>query len=221
MKVATENNHGNQSENNHENQSKEIIKFSKKSLQVIEAIYLNPCINLTQLSKTIGSTTSNTSIFIGRILKIEPPLVEKRKSGKYVFYSLTEQGKKFFEAISPSKIKQEEPIMEVQSMSDLEKYLMSYILCSVKENSNPLVTSLIEMDIGLFSKRFTFREFIFLAIQVGILSENSINKENVHLFSNIKDWLLDENERMACLQKFFDFINTSYSNGKFGIEKTL
>ena len=197
--------------------------LTKKQNQLIEILYFNPNITVTQLSREMNFTRQTTCNLIKRIMAIEPPLLTSYRSSRNTFYSLTEEGKNYFEVItSPEKINRKESSNKVPITGDLEKYLISYILCSAtKEKQNPFATSLIEMDIDLFLKNFTFQEFIFLAIQIGILSEDSVTRENAHLFSNIKNGLLEETERSKCLQKFFDFINNSYSNIKSGNEKKL
>lgn len=197
------------------------LKISRKGLLAMEAIYQSPNISQTQLSRKLHSSTAATNVLIKRILEIEPPVIEKNKFSNYACYSLTEAGKQFLKENQSFISQMVDSNAKNQSISDLEKYLMSYILCRAKKDLNPLANSLIEIDIHLFSEKFTFQEFIFLAIQTGILTEDSINHENAYLFSNIKDGLLEEKERGKCLQKFFDFMSDSYSDEKSEIEKKL
>lgn len=129
----------------------------------IELLYKNPDICHSDLAKLLNYSNSNLTSHIKRYSETESSLFVKASESKYCYYSLTEDGVKYYlESVEPAhKVEQE-----------IQKSLISYILCQAEENQNPYTVILKQTDISTIASTFTINEFLLLSMVLGILPED-------------------------------------------------
>lgn len=148
------------------------INFQLKTFhQCIQLLHNNSSITHNELANSLGVSPSGLTNKINRYLKTEPPLIEKERSGKCVFYSLTKDGAKYYN--DNINMEKEESISP-----ETKTALISYILASSQDRDNPYASILRRTEVSTISDLLDINEFLFLSMELGILSEDFTSMEN-------------------------------------------
>lgn len=170
---------------------------SKKLNLIIETLYYNDNIRLSSLCKIVNSKPNAVCNLINRHKQITSKLISKRKIRQSSYYSLTEDGKEYYEKYIQNKSDYFQKQIEVKNENNkmflhekfylddnLKKILMINILEHANDSNNSFINILKEIDIDLLAETFTFEEFIFLALTLGILISQEIPTEIAMAYIN-------------------------------------
>ena len=155
------------------------IKYlSEKQNELISILYSSGELSQSKLSSLLGCSVESTSNIIRRVLEFEPPLIKKEPHGKYRYYSLTDFGKKSYEALinrgtvadDTEKVGIALQNSESVEFNDaLKRVLITSILNGINSDNNDiLVLSFKSLSIDVIMATFSMAEFFFLCFLLGM-----------------------------------------------------
>lgn len=145
----------------------------------IRILYSNDNIRHGELAEKLHTSPSSLTGCVSRYLTIEPPLFYKIKKGKYCEYRLTKEGKDFGQQIIEKDLKKDlKDNNPDTNTSSLTETLISFVLEHTPENENILVQCLKKIDVSTISSTLSFREFMFLSLSLGMITDREFSYKN-------------------------------------------